>query len=272
MLKLFFTICLSLAAVFPAAEATSTAAPSSHAAARLFQAATSDGAWTAGLEITLADGWKTYWRLPGESGVPPQFDWSGSTNLKSVIIGWPAPRRYHDAAGETIGYTAHVVFPLRLEPVDSAKPINAILSLFYAVCKDICIPVEAGLALEFSRSPQVSLSDKMLLDRFAARIPPAPNASMLPMIEALRLARLANDQVLEVALKDSLPSKTTDIFIEGYPKAYFRKPAPAQPGPEASTYYLKIDGLDNAAELRGRQLTVTLVSGAASLVQSLTVE
>jgi DsbC/DsbD-like thiol-disulfide interchange protein len=271
MLKFFFAICLSFAAVSSPAEAAPTAR-SSHSVARLFQTETSDGALTAGLEIVLADGWKTYWRMPGESGVPPQFDWSGSTNLKSVAIGWPAPRRYHDAAGETIGYTTRVVFPLRIEPVDGAKPVNAVLSLFYAVCKDICIPVEADLALELSPSPQVSLSDKMLLESFAARIPAGPNSSMIPPIEALRMARLANDHVLEVALKHSLPATATDIFIEGYAKAYFRKPAPAQAGSEASAFHLKIDGLDNAAQLRGKQLTVTVVSGAASLVQSLTVE
>ncbi|HYM99220.1 MAG TPA: protein-disulfide reductase DsbD domain-containing protein [Aestuariivirgaceae bacterium] len=271
MLKFFLAIFLTLAAVFPPAEASSTAS-ADRSAARLFQASTSDGAWTAGIEIKLADGWKTYWRIPGDSGVPPQFDWSKSTNLKSVTIGWPAPRRYHDAAGETIGYTTRVVFPLHIEPVDSAKPVDAVVSLFYAVCKDICIPVETDLALEFSPSPQPSPSDKMLLDSFAARIPAASSSSMIPAIQALRLARLAEGHVLEVTLKDSLPSKITDIFVEGYPKAYFRRPAPAQPGPVASAFHLTVDGLDNAAELRGKQLTVTVVSGAASLVQSLTVE
>jgi len=271
MLKFSFVICLSLAALSPPAEAASTT-PTSHSAARLFQTETSDGAWTVGLEITLADGWKTYWRMPGESGIPPQFDWTGSANLKSVAIGWPAPRRYHDAAGETIGYTTRVVFPLRIEPVNGAMPVNVVLSLFYAVCRDICIPVEARLALELSQSPQVSLSDKILLDSFAARIPAGPNSSMIPAIETLRLARLANDHVLEIVLKHSVPAKATDIFIEGYAKAYFRKPAPAQLGSAASTFRLRIDGLDNAAELRGKQLTVTVVSGAASLVQSFTVE
>jgi DsbC/DsbD-like thiol-disulfide interchange protein len=238
----------------------------------MFQTETSDGAWTAGLEITLADGWKTYWRMPGESGIPPQFDWSASANLKSVAIGWPAPRRYHDAAGETIGYTTRVVFPLRIEPVNGAKPVNAVLSLFYAVCKDICIPVKADLALQLSQSPQINLSDKILLDSFAARIPAGPNSSMIPAIETLRLAKLADDHVLEIVLKHSVPAKATDIFIEGYAKAYFRKPSPVQIGSAPSTFHLRIDGLDNAAELRGKQLTVTVVSGAASLVQSLTVE
>jgi DsbC/DsbD-like thiol-disulfide interchange protein len=271
MLKIIFAVCLSLFAVSLPAGASS-AYPSKYSAARLFQAATSDGAWTAGLEITLADGWKTYWRVPGESGVPPQLDWSGSSNLKSVTIGWPAPRRYHDAAGETIGYTTHVVFPLRIEPADAAKPVEAVLTLFYAVCRDICIPVEADLRLKLTASSDPNSTDKMLLEGFAARIPASQDSSMIPAIEALRLTMSANAPILEVMLKRALPSKTTDIFVEGYPKAYFRRPASAQSGSESSIFHLKIDGLDDGTELRGKQLTVTLVSGAASLVQSLRVE
>src|SRR5690242_4086254 len=38
-----------------------------------------------GIEIRLKDGWKTYWRYPGDSGVPPVLDFSKSQNLKAVI-------------------------------------------------------------------------------------------------------------------------------------------------------------------------------------------
>ena len=57
----------------------------------------------AGLEFKLADGWKTYWRSPGDSGVPPEFDWSASKNVKSVKVQWPTPRRFKDDFGNNIG-------------------------------------------------------------------------------------------------------------------------------------------------------------------------
>jgi DsbC/DsbD-like thiol-disulfide interchange protein len=269
MLKFLFVLCLSFAAVTLSAEA-SNSVPPDRAAPRLFHAVTSDGAWTAGLEITLGEGWKTYWRMPGESGIPPQFDWSGSTNLKTITIGWPAPRRYRDAAGETVGYTTRIVFPLRVEPVDAAKPVNLALSLFYAVCKDICIPANANLRLAYVPAQPVSPGDKDLLEQFAARVP-ASDSALLPAIEALRLIEAGREPVLEIALTGSLPL-TADMFVEGHPAAYFRKPRPAQPGGKAQVFHLPIDGLRNVAELSGRRLTVTVVSGAASLVQSLTVE
>jgi len=271
MLKLFFLIGLSLAAVSAEAEASGSV-PADRPAARLFQATTLDGAWTAGLDITLAEGWKTYWRVPGESGIPPQFDWSGSTNLKSVTIGWPAPRRFRDAAGETIGYANRIVFPLRAEPVDAAKPIELALSLFYGVCKDVCIPAAADLKLELSLASSANAADQALLESFAARIPSHANESLLPQIAALRLRQHAGGPVLEIALTTPLPAQTTDIFVEGFAKAHFRAPAAAEPGTKSSTFHLNIDGLDSPEELRGKELTVTIVQGPASLVQSLRVE
>src|ERR1039458_7923592 len=90
-----------------------------HAAARLIGGAalqSADEAWLrAGIEIRLDPGWKTYWRYPGDSGVPPTFDFAGSENVKSVTVLWLAPERFADGAGgHSIGYHGDVVFPLRI--------------------------------------------------------------------------------------------------------------------------------------------------------------
>ena len=240
--------------------------------ARLFQARSLDGAWTAGLEITLAGGWKTYWRLPGDSGVPPQFDWSRSTNLAAITVGWPAPRRFSDAAGETIGYRDRIVLPLRVDPADPQKPVGLALSLFYAVCKDICIPVQEELAVEIDLHAKGNDADQALLEAFAGRIPPGPGAGSLPRIRSLRIIGSGEGGLLEVAIEGKLPAASTDIFVEGYPKAYFRRPSPGDTLKASSSFHLKIDGLTNVAELRGKQLTLTLTTGAESLVQSMIVE
>src|SRR6476646_10335548 len=64
----------------------------------------------AGVEIKLKDGWKTYWRYPGDSGVPPVFDFSTSQNVKSVSVLYPAPSRFPDGAGgSSIGYKGDVI-------------------------------------------------------------------------------------------------------------------------------------------------------------------
>jgi DsbC/DsbD-like thiol-disulfide interchange protein len=98
------------------------------------------------VQIDLAEGWKTYWRMPGEAGIAPHFDWSGSHNAADVELRWPAPGRYHDASGETIGYAGRVVFPVTVRPRDPSQPVELALQLSYAVCKDICIPARVDLS------------------------------------------------------------------------------------------------------------------------------
>lgn len=63
-----------------------------------------DGTHMAGLMLTLTPGWKTYWRAPGDSGIPPVFSWDGSKNLDDVTVLYPVPQVFHDGGGRTIGY------------------------------------------------------------------------------------------------------------------------------------------------------------------------
>lgn len=94
----------------------------------------------AGLRMELAEGWKTYWRNPGDAGVPPQFDWSGSKNLAAAEIHWPAPHVFDAYGSRTIGYKERLVLPLTLTPEDPDEPIGLRLKVSYGVCSDICVP------------------------------------------------------------------------------------------------------------------------------------
>ena len=63
-----------------------------------------------GVEVRLDEGWKTYWRSPGDAGIPPHVDWEGSANLSEAEFGWPAPVRFNYYDLETFGYEKGVVF------------------------------------------------------------------------------------------------------------------------------------------------------------------
>src|SRR3954466_6268346 len=77
-----------------------------------------DGALRAGVEVRVKAGWHTYWRYPGDAGVPPKFDFGASQNLKRAVVLWPAPQRIVEAGGSTLGFSSDVIFPVRVEPVD----------------------------------------------------------------------------------------------------------------------------------------------------------
>jgi DsbC/DsbD-like thiol-disulfide interchange protein len=139
-------LCALLGHAAVAAEGSRWAA-GLHAKARLLAGGEADGARLAAVEIAPERGFKTYWRHPGESGLPPAFDWSRSTNLAAVEVLWPAPRRFEDGGGVSYGYEGGVVLPLRVTPRDADRPVGLALTLDYGVCKDICIPVRADLFL-----------------------------------------------------------------------------------------------------------------------------
>ena len=97
------------------------------------------------VQISLAPGWKTYWRAPGANGIPPEFDWTGSENIASARILWPRPEVFESYGTTTIGYQNSVVMPIEITPKTPGQPINVNLGLFYGVCEDVCIPAQAQM-------------------------------------------------------------------------------------------------------------------------------
>jgi DsbC/DsbD-like thiol-disulfide interchange protein len=142
---------LSVFSAFGQPLSSSPLGEESHSRIRLISGGQTGDQWLAGIEITLGSGFKTYWRNPGESGLPPRFDWSGSENVASVDVRWPAPSRYEDAAGVAHVYSGKVVLPVLVKAAEAGKPVTLALSVDYGICKDICIPAHGDLGMTLSR-------------------------------------------------------------------------------------------------------------------------
>lgn len=228
--------------------------------------------WTAGVQIDLAEGWKTYWRMPGESGIAPLFDWSASRNVADVELRWPAPARYGDASGETIGYAHRVIFPVTVRPADPSRPVDLALRLDYAVCKDICIPARIDLAQTLAQTlagtPAMSSVSVALIRQFDDRVPQAQASGLA--LERASLDDRAGAPRLVVELSGDAVDSSTDIFVENFDDAYFRAARPADA--DAGVFHLPIDDLSDPALLRGRTLRLTIVTASAQLVGDVTIE
>lgn len=98
------------------------------------------GTYQAALRLTLADGWKTYWRAPGDAGIPPQFDWRRSRNVGDVTITWPAPAVFDQNGLRSIGYSDELVLPVEIAPQQAGKPVRLAGVMDLGVCKDVCLP------------------------------------------------------------------------------------------------------------------------------------
>ncbi|MEJ6396877.1 protein-disulfide reductase DsbD domain-containing protein [Yoonia sp. 208BN28-4] len=103
---------------------------------------TGDGTHMAGLRVTLAPGWKTYWRAPGDAGIPPQFSYRGSDNIAAVQYHWPVPDVFHQSGMRSIGYHDSVVLPVEITPAQSGAPIHLSGTIDIGVCEEICIPMQ----------------------------------------------------------------------------------------------------------------------------------
>jgi DsbC/DsbD-like thiol-disulfide interchange protein len=241
-----------------------------HSEARLLQGEFADRIWSAGVEIELSEGWKTYWRMPGEAGIAPVFDWTGSDNVAEVELRWPAPGRYHDASGETIGYAQRVVFPISVRPLDPSQPVDLVLELSYAVCKDICIPARVELRQVFDVATAMSSPAAALIRRFEALVPQRQTPGV--ELESAYLLEIAGAPRLAVTLIGEAVDPSTDIFVENFDGAYFRAPEKVGRSGNATLFHLAIDGLGDPDVLTGETLQLTVVTGTARLVGDVTVD
>lgn len=112
--------------------------------------ATDQGTRMSALHLALAPGWKTYWRAPGDAGIPPSFDWSGSDNVRAVRVHWPRPSVFHLNGMQTVGYHDQLVLPLEVVPDDPGRPVALRLRAELGVCKDICMPAALDLSADLT--------------------------------------------------------------------------------------------------------------------------
>jgi DsbC/DsbD-like thiol-disulfide interchange protein len=241
-----------------------------HAAARLIAGAAVESAGVevprAGIEIRLDPGWKTYWRYPGDSGVPPTFDFAGSENVKAVTPLWPAPERFADGAGgHSIGYRGDVILPLRIVPADANKPSSLHLKIGYATCSNICVPAQADLALTLSGETG---AEEPVLAAAVAHVPrrvALGAGGELSITSVHREKGGAHDRVVvAVAVADGVP---VDLFVEG-PTADWALPLPLPVGPAsggARRFTFDLDGLPPGARAEGALLTFTAVSSGDAI-------
>jgi DsbC/DsbD-like thiol-disulfide interchange protein len=224
----------------------------------------------AGVQLRMNPGWKTYWKNPGDSGVPPSFDWSGSKNLKHAEVLYPAPHRFADAGGTAMGYDDEVVFPVKLTPEREGEPIVLKLAFDYGLCKDLCVPndVILGLALDANTGK----GDALLLEAFLARVPKPAAPGIFPEVKGVE-AKLDGDAPELVIDAVFSPGATgTDLFVDA---GDVFVPVPLPLGPVADgeqRFAVSFASPSESAAVKGKTLALTLVSNQGSTETLWTVE
>jgi len=183
------------------------------------------GFYRTGVQILLAPGALTYWRVPGEAGVPPVFSFAGSENVARAEVLYPAPERIEEDGTQAFGYRGEVIFPIHVTPEDAARPVLLMLSLSYAVCKRICMPESAEMQI-----------------RLAPSDGPGPQEAVLAKAEAKLPRPLSGEEANGKFALTRVPSQAavlwrltwlgspaTDLFVEAPEGWYFETKKTGQP-------------------------------------------
>ena len=176
--------CMMLAASAAPASAASAWKASPQSRARLVDGGVApDGTRRAGIEIELEPGAHTYWRSPGDTGVPPMLSTEGSTNLADASPRFPAPTAIEEAGQTVFGYRDHVVLPIVVRATDPGKPVDLAVDLAYATCADICVPANLKATLTLGAKPAPA-DEVALVAAAEARVPKPADVPGAPTITA----------------------------------------------------------------------------------------
>jgi DsbC/DsbD-like thiol-disulfide interchange protein len=215
----------------------------------------------AGIEIRLKRGWHTYWRYPGDAGVPPKFDFKGSDNLRSLEVLWPAPQRLPVETLVSIGYERDVTFPLRVVPLDPRRPVVLRLNAEYGVCEKLCEPASARAELAVT-GDRTSLDGALIAAE--AQVPMRVKLGTVGPLRITSVKREAGSPrgrvVVEVAAP---PGANVDLFAEGPTAAWaFPVPTPIDGAPPGSKRFaFELDGAPPGAAYENIEITLTATAG-----------
>lgn len=222
---------------------------------RLFVTERTDEAVRGGIEVELPPGWKTYWRTPGDAGIPPRFDVAGSRNIKSLAVSYPYPERYFDGAFTSLVYSDHVILPFEAALEKSDAPTDLALTVELGICEKICIPARA----------EVTLSDVTgeVEQGANARIAPFERSVPVPAHAEFGLQRIERRDggLLIKAASGGRP--VDDILVEA--PASWGLPQPERRG---TSFWLPIEAalLDEAAE--GTNLRFTIIADGRAVEET----
>jgi len=252
MLRLLPILVVTLAASPALAAATAWQDIALGVRARLISAdSITAGTTRAGLELDLPAGTHTYWRVPGETGIPAEFDFAGSTGLTVPVIDWPYPEIDHSGGYLDYIYTGSLVIPLRFGASGSDALLAASVTL--GICSDICVPAQASFTLPISYA-RPDTGQAIRLDQAEARTPIAWDQPT-PAFGAVT----ATADGISLAAPDPSIDPQSLIADIGDPAILFQTP---QKSPDGTLWTLKLLGGAGGKGLEGRTIQLTFMTPA----------
>ena len=210
-----------------------------------------------GLKVQLKEGWKIYWRSPGDAGLPPELTLASqnSSEAQKLQMDFPVPTRFSLFGLDTYGYSDEVIFPVRLRGHEAGSPLDLRANVNALVCADICIPVGGALRLTLPSGALRTSSDALEIARFSSLVPKIIRGGE-GQIASLSFAQDPDRLILDLGA--SVP-RLKDAFVEA-PVNGLSFAAPQEIAP--NRYQIAVSGTGDSAGLLGQPLSLTLKTAA----------
>ena len=225
-----------------------------------------DGILTGGIEIALPAGWKTYWRSPGDAGVPPKFDFAGSTNFADAAVAFPVPTRQDDGFAVTNIYHDRVLLPFSARVADPSAPVEIAMHAQIGACQEVCIPEDITASLMVAPGAQdADVAAALAAVRKNLPGPPVPGA--FAFTAAARDGGTDRDPVFRFVGIVPQPDKAI-VFVEGPDDWAPYTPDYVGETGGAAAWTVKFSRLGAKTPIAGASFRLTVVSGAQAIDQT----
>lgn len=218
-------------------------------------------------EIELEDGWKTYWRTPGQAGLPPRLNFDGSENLAVARPEFPLPERFDFFGIESYGYAKHLVLPVKAVAEDPARPLSIQATVDFMVCKDLCIPYTTDYQLTVHGKPKAPFDGDIMMALM--QVPDREGGAGVGLdVGEVKVRGPAGNQRLSVVVESDRPLTDPDILVEADAAFGLSAPQFALLGDGTKgRFVLSVDGGPEKADLKGQSIILTVSDGAGHAVE-----
>lgn len=231
------------------------------------------GQLQAGLEIELEEDWKTYWRFPGDSGIPPTLDWSEARNVAKTNLRFPAPQRFKDEYGQSVGYKHTVIFPIDIQLARAGSPTLLEVKAILGICREVCIPVTEKFSLKVPPIFVASKEATNVLEKANASIPEKFTGGIGETQNGLNIVTLERDGTTPMlSINVPLSLEIEDVFVEGPETWFLTLPKKISTNDTHQLWHLPLDGTPIGKKPWGAKMRVTMVGTNQSFEQAFTLD
>lgn len=230
--------------------------------------ADADGKRAAALQIEPSPGWITYWREPGDAGIPPSITLAPDSGYTLSDIGYPVPKRIDNGDLRDIGYDGPVTLPLVLSgPAGSSSSGKLKASVFIGLCRNICIPFQAEFQLSLTLSETAKAEEAEIVAAARKTLPEAPSPDF--SVQSHALSSDGKQLSLTLTVPEGTAPDGAEIFVTGPGGHVFFADDERRLEGNALTVVLPISGLPRKYDMHGKRWGLLVKAGGRAMETTL---